>query len=320
MIGSLNANIADRTLDRSDLHSVQLIDSMSSVRPVEFFSDWGALGISSMCWHPDNPYIFYVATESALFRIALSDGQYERLEISNLADVHEITIIDNVIWIANTGHDQIVAYDIKQGKVTQRLNLSDYRASVSTSEDDPDTVAVDTFHCNQVFQGYDGSLYVLVHAVSGRQLKKKVARKLLRTQADGGVINLTNDQRYSINLKAPHSVRLVDNSYWIFDSMRFKIDILDKDWNFVQSVETRGFGRGGYYDSDNGTFFAGISATRKRYLRLLPAGEAVPNTVQVFDVKSYTERGKISIPNVEQINNVYCLPIDVADALINLAG
>ena len=92
-----------------------------------------------------------------------------------------------------------------------------------------------------------------------------------------------------------------------FDSARFKLSVFDREWNFIRAIDTRGFGRGGDLDGRAGLYYAGVSATRKRYSACCPAAESVPNMVQVFDTNTYAELGSIRIPNVEQILNVYCL-------------
>lgn len=86
----------------------------------------------------------------------------------------------------------------------------------------------------------------------------------------------------------------------------------------LKSIDTKGFGRGGDLDNELGYYYAGVSETRKRYLGLFPGGEAVPNMVQIVSIKDYKIIKSIKIPYVEQLNNVYCISKDVADALLAL--
>lgn len=318
VIGSLNANPADREISRQNIKTLQCIDEHYTITPVEFFNSWGELGMSSMCYHPSDIYTLYIASSSEVFVFYLRDKKYEKLDIPNLTDIHEISMIGNCVWISNTKHDEIVSYDIVQKKVSERINLSDFKSNTpEEGESDADVEVVDKFHCNLVFQGYDGDLYILVHHTSGRQLMKRIAQKFIKSQGNGGVVNISKRKRYPLNFKAPHSVRLINNQYWAFDSGHFELKIFDKNWNFLRTIDTKGFGRGGDVDTEKNIYYGGVSETRKRYLGLFPGGEAVPNMVQVFSVPEYKLIDSIKIPNIEQINNVYCLQKDVADLLLN---
>lgn len=320
VIGSLNANPADRAIDRNDIRSMQLIDDKNRITPIAFFNTWGELGMSSMCWHKNDPYTLYIASSSEVFRFSLKEKKHTVLDIPNLTDIHEISMIGNKIWISNTKHDEIVSYDIVADKVGERINLTDFKSNTpEEGEEEADVEVVDKFHCNLVFEGHEGDLYILVHHTSGRQLMKRIAQKFIKSQGNGGVVDITKRKRYPLNFKAPHSVRLIDDNYWVFDSGHFELKVFDKQWNFLRSLDTKGFGRGGDLDTALNFYYAGVSETRKRYLGLFPGGEAVPNMVQVFDTKNYKQVGSIKIPNIEQINNVYCLDRDVADALMQFS-
>jgi hypothetical protein len=322
VIGALNVNSADRALERAEVDTLQLIDNENAITPVRFFDAWGEMGMSSMCWIPEDPYTLYIASDCEVFRFCLRNKSYVRLDIDGLGDIHEISIIDDKLWITNTRYDQIVAYDLVAGTVSDWINLADFRPTEPEApQTDQHSSVIDRFHCNQVFQDYQGNCHILAHALSGRQLVAKVGKVVVKISAlDGGVSDITGSEKHALGLKAPHSVRLIDDNYWVFDSARFKLSVFDQQWNFIRSMDTRGFGRGGDLDSERGIYYAGVSATRKRYLGVLPGGDAIPNMVQVFDSRSYTELGCIQIPKVEQILNVYCLDRDVADKLLLLAA
>ena len=318
VIGSLNANPADREISRDNIRSMQLIDEDTKIVPVNFFNAWGDLGMSSMCWHTNDPYVLYIASSNEIFRFILKENRYEKLEIPNLTDIHEITMIGNFIWISNTKHDEIVSYNIDTNSIGERINLTDFKSNApEEGESDADTEVVDKFHCNLIFEGYEGDLYILVHHTSGRQLMKRIAQKFIKSQGNGGVVNISKRKRFPLNFKAPHSVRKINNQYWVFDSGHFELKIFDKNWNFLRTMDTKGFGRGGDLDSNKNLYYGGVSETRKRYLGLFPGGEAVPNMVQVISVPDYKLIGSVKIPNIEQINNVYCLQKEVADLLLN---
>ena len=318
VIGSLNANPADREIDRENIRSMQLIDDQEKILPVNFFNTWGDLGMSSMCWHEKDPFVLYIASSNEVFRFFLKENRFQKLEIPNLTDIHEITMIGNLIWISNTKHDEIVSYNIDSDSIIERINLSDFKSNTpEEGESDADTEVVDKFHCNLIFEGYEGDLYILVHHTSGRQLMKRIAQKFIKSQGNGGVVNIVKRKRHPLNFKAPHSVRKINNQYWVFDSGHFELKIFDKSWNFLRTMDTKGFGRGGDLDVERNLYYGGVSETRKRYLGLFPGGEAVPNMVQVVSIADYKLIGSIKIPNIEQINNVYCLRKEVADMLMN---
>ena len=319
VIGSLNANPADRAISRQDIRSMQVIDENGKIHPVNFFNTWGELGMSSMCFHPNDPFVFYLASSSEVFKFMLKENRYEQLDIPNLTDIHEISMIGEQVWISNTKHDEIVSYNIRTNRVDQRINLSDFKSNTpEEGEGEADVEVVDKFHCNLIFEGYEGDLYILVHHTSGRQLMKRIAQKFIKSQGNGGVVDITEKKRYPLNFKAPHSVRRINNQYWVFDSGHFELKVFDKNWNFLRTMDTKGFGRGGDLDVGRNVYYAGVSETRKRYLGLFPGGEAVPNMVQVFNINNYKLAGSIKIPNIEQINNVYCLSKEVADKLLQL--
>lgn len=319
VIGSLNANPADRVLTREQIKTIQLIDGSGVVTPIPFFNDWGELGMSSMASHPEHPYIIFFASSNAIFRFDLKSGEYKNLEIPNLTDIHEISIIGNELWISNTKHDEIVGFDIAANVISKRINLSDFKSSAPEEGEDADDVeVVDKFHCNLVFEGYDKDKYILVHHTSGRQLMKRIAQKFIKSQGNGGVVNIHNHKRYPLNFKAPHSVRKVNGNYWVFDSGHFELKVFDQNWKFVKSIDTKGFGRGADMDVELGVYYGGVSETRKRYLGLFPGGEAVPNMVQIISIQDYKIIKTIQIPHVEQLNNVYCIKGEIAEALLAL--
>lgn len=318
VIGSLNANPADREIKRETIKSMQIIDENNTILPVNYFNSWGELGMSSMCYHPDDIYTLYIASSNEIFKFQLKEKKIEKLNIPNLTDIHEISMIGNHIWISNTKHDEIVSYDVKENIIRERINLSDFKSNtLEEGEGEEGVEVVDKFHCNLIFEGYEGDLYILVHHTSGRQLMKRIAQKFIKSQGNGGVVNITKRKRYPLNFKAPHSVRRINNQYWAFDSGHFELKIFDKNWNFLRTMDTKGFGRGGDIDAERNMYYGGVSETRKRYLGLFPGGEAVPNMVQVFSIQDYKLIGSINIPNIEQINNVYCLQKDVAELLLN---
>jgi hypothetical protein len=317
---SLNAKEEDRYLERSEIYPVQIVLEDSIIK-LPFFHKWGKLGVSSAVYLNDHEIVFYLSTGSDLILLKVGDKiVVQHLEIPYLDDVHEMTLIDDLLWLANTGYDEAVAYDLLENKVVRRIQLKKFMLRGNVIDEVTDRKAdeiqeVDHFHCNQIFKGIDGKLYGLVHHVTGRQIITRVAKKILKKQGDGGVIDLESGRQFQLWLKSPHTVRIVNGDYWVFDSGSNMVNVYDKDWQIKKKIVTAGLGRGAALSATTGLFYAGISAKRKRYLK---AGEiSKGNMVQVFRSQDGVHVGEIKIADgLEQINNVYLVPRDVADALI----
>lgn len=325
IFGSLNAKKEDRYLDRSSIYPIQIIDN-DSVKKAQFFQNWGELGISSSAYTAKNSnkdLTFYLSTGPDLIELELKNKPSIRyLEIPRLNDVHELTLIDNLLWLANTGYDEAVAYDIFEHKVVHRMQLKRFNINASLfnkglPENATETQEIDHFHCNQIFQGIDSKLYALVHHVTGKQLITRVAKKILKKQGDGGVIELESGRRIQLWLKSPHTVRIINSHYWVFDSGNNSLNIYDQNWNLEAKLPTKGFGRGAALSNDDNFYYVGISEKRKRYLA---EGEhSTGNIIQVFDTQNRGCIGEITIPDgLEQINNVYLVQQEEAQTLANL--
>ena len=322
VLGSLNAKQQDRTLKRSSVRPVQLILD-GSVEPVPFFDEWGRLGVSSLAFHPERPTTLYVTTGADLSRVELESRRTTELEVPHLRDIHEMSVIGGTLWLANTGFDEVIAFDIALERVSKRMklavNASSPRISTRTEEAKDGAVEViDRFHCNQIFDGYDGELYVLVHHVTGKQLIRRIGRKLIKNQGNGGVIDLTTRRGIQLDLKGPHSVEKVGGSYWVFDSGRATVNIYDRTWVLQEKLSTRGWGRGAGVSESLGLFYAGVSATRKRYLGMGPRAQRAPNMVRIFSIKSREPVKDVELSCIEQVNNVYVISRSTALALLEL--
>jgi hypothetical protein len=301
--GALNAKEADRSLTRNEVKSVQIHQGSVS-QEVPFFNTWGELGVSSFAFHPDKEHFVYGTIGSDFFEVDLNSKKVIYFELENLIDVHEITLIDRDIWLSNTGRDEVVCFNLDEKVVSKRFFLNQFRSDLKRNQD-KGSLKQDKFHCNQIFKGGDGDLYCLVHHTTGIQLMKKVASKLLKTQGNGGVINLTSNKVHALNLKAPHSVRIVNDEYWVFSSGHSTINIYDFSWNKKKVMETSGWGRGAAVSKDNQFFFAGISETRKRYTNIF--GKTTPNKIEIFDTKTYKSIDEVILKDIEQVNNVYLI-------------
>ena len=330
VLGSLHAFPQDRKLERSRVRPVQIIMD-GEVHYASFFNTWGEWGVISMAPHPKEPGIMYVATETELFKVDLARQEVVDFGIPELRDLHELTMAKDTLWLANTGLDQIVAFDIAREHVTKRVNLSAYGSSPKISshpvedEDDQRQLAGDvkeeaeTFHCNQVFEGFDGDRYVLVHYTLGNsQLIRRAARKLLGRQGNGGIINLSTGEATCLGLKGPHTLRKVRGDYWVCDSGRSRISVYSPDWIPRGTVPSRGWVRGAATSETLGLYYVGISRFRRRYLALNPTVPQTPNMVQAISMQTGETLGELELSGVDRVTNVYVIPRDVAGAMLDL--
>lgn len=302
ILGSLNAKKEDRSLPRRALRPMQALFD-GRIIPISHFDDWGELGISAMAWQDGDPNTLYLTTGAELIRLNLEERKWTDLELDLLSDVHEMTCSEDKLWLANTGRDEVVVYDIDHATITERIKLSLYEDEDMTNGTD----VVRTFHCNQVFAGYDGHRYILVHHISGRQVKKRFRNRIVKSQGDGGVINMTTGERIPLGLKAPHSVRRLQDQYWLLDSGHSTVNIYDTRWNLLAILKTYGWGRGADFSTENNSFYVGISAKRKRYLDLIPGQKQNANMVQFFDTRTLEPKDRVIVSHVEQVNNLYLM-------------
>jgi hypothetical protein len=325
VLGSLNANPQDRYLERSQIQPVQLIDHCG-IRPVPFFAKFGRLGVSSLACHPNKPSRLYVTTGNELLKVEPLERRIVDLKVPRLQDVHEITMVGHTLWLANTGYDEALAFDVSRECVSRRVTLTAYASKSNIEENnawhraEKDTELVDRFHCNQVFEGFDGELYALVHHVSGKQIMMRLVaktKKIVKRQGNGGVVGLSNGRRIPLGLRGPHTVRKVDGNYWVFDSGNATLNIYGPTWKLKEKLSTEGYGRGASNSRELGLFYAGVSETRKRYVKLERSHSESPNMVLVFSTKTKKSLGKVVLSGIEQVNNIYTVPSSTALALLN---
>lgn len=304
--GSLCAQPSDRWMDRSEVRPLQYIDR-SGIASFEWADRIGELGFGSCAWDTGSRR-FYFSTGPDLHVIDLDRGDRRVIEVSGLKDVHEILWHDGLLQVANTGHDEVVAIDAASGEVRDRFPL---RSGSSNGLGE----VKDRHHLNQVFVGVDGEYWGLVHHVEGRQVVRVIATKALKTQGDGGVVRLGDGRRVPLRLTAPHSVTIVGDHAWIFDSGRRRLLEFDEEWAPVATVETMGWGRGAALDADRKVIFGGISPLRRRYLEAAGLKEDPAAFVEAYDLRARSPMGAVRVAEVEQINNVYLVDRELLDAL-----
>jgi hypothetical protein len=339
ILGSLHAFLQDSELERSKVKSVQIVLD-GEVRHARFFDTWGERGLISLAYHREQPDILYAATSTKVLKVDLQKRDVVDFEIPNLRDIHELTLIANTLWIANTQGDEAVAFDPSRGRVVKRVSLEMYGSTpkiTDTAEDEyharheneerelvvDERDVVDKFHCNQVFKGLEGDQYALVHYVLGNQLRvtqlaRRVARKMLRRQANGGVINLTTGQVIPLGLKGPHTVRKVRGEYWICDSANSQINIYDPNWDLKKKIPSKGWVRGADVSEPLGLYYVGISKFRRRYLTVNPTIQQTPNMVQAISIETKAPVGELELSGIEQVTNLYVVPREVALAMLEL--
>jgi len=324
VLGALNGQLQDRYLERSEVRPVQVVDGRG-VRPVPFFDSWGEFGVSSLASRPAAPMVLYVTTGPDLLKVDLSEGSVTELGVPKLRSVHEMTVVGDTLWLANTRFDEVVAFDLAEERVVSRLGFTAPDSALDSEAHNalPETgetaeEVVKKFHCNQVFVGFDGELYGLVHHVSGKQLVRRVAQKLIKNHGNGGLISLRDGCGVSLKLKGPHTVRKVRGEYWVFDSGRYTINVYDKGWSLRRTLSTTGWGRGASISERLDVFYAGVSEMRRRYSGARKSRKDIPNMVLAFSMETGEPLGRTVLSGIEQVNNVYTVSREVARALLDL--
>ncbi|MEX0720274.1 MAG: DUF4915 domain-containing protein [Balneolaceae bacterium] len=308
ILGSQNAKVEDQKLKRSEIRPVQILYKNGEVKPVNFFKEWGEVGVSSIAWDERFSGELFISINDEIRRFDGPNKTYSTLDLGKIGDLHDIHFIDGLLWVSNTEYDEAIAYDAKQGEVSHRISLDEFRLKLDDISDGEEYKKVkDRFHCNQVFRNYNDELCVLIHSISGWQFYRVLFEMLVKKQGDGGVINLENNEVHQLKLQSPHSVRKIKDQYWIQDSSDLSTKIFDKDWKHSATIKTGGFGRGVDFSEEENIAYIGLSSTRKRYLKVIPTSDYHVNRVFVADINLKKKITEIPVPNIEQMDNVYIL-------------
>lgn len=312
--GSMSSNPEDRSLRRDQIWPVQVVMD-GSAYPVPFFRTAGELGVSSIAfvnpYDPSAPVFFSAGSD--LCQLDCESRSVLDCGLQELVDVHEISHEQNLILIANTGADEVLSYSLGGGGVT-RVSLHPFRTRVNTLSE-AGRRAADRFHVNQAFRGLDGHLWALVHHFEGWQLLRRVMGSVIKTQGDGGVLDLDKKVAINLNLAAPHSVRIVNDEYWLMNSACNEIVVYSRVWQKLRTIPTIGWGRG--LAICGGIAYAGLSPVRKRYR--LPSDRSTPRPfLQAVRVSTGEPLAHALVLNVEQVNNVYCVARTVGEQLASL--
>ncbi|MTI88343.1 MAG: hypothetical protein FH748_10275 [Balneolaceae bacterium] len=316
ILGSQNAKTEDQKLSRSEVKPVQVLTKAGQLKPIHFFNGWGEVGVSSIAWHSRYKDELFVSVNDEIRRLNIYTRNYQVLLLESIGDIHDICFIDGLLWISNTEYDEAIAYDPRKEEEVRRISLDSFRMEPEGLDENEEYEKVkDRFHCNQVFKNYDGDLCVLIHSISGWQFYRVIFEMLVKKQGDGGVINLDTGEVKQLRLQSPHSVRLVNNEYWVQDSGDLSTKIYSRSWEHIDTIKTGGFGRG--YDCDEGEDIAytGLSATRKRYLKIIPTLDHLANRIFVSEIKSRKKIDEIPLLHIEQVDNVHILDEQLRHAL-----
>jgi hypothetical protein len=118
VVGSLATKAADRNLARHEINPVQVFTA-EGIEPVRAL-DCGEFGLSSLVIRPEAGVV-YGSSGNDFFRLDLDDGTVTDLGLTDLKDSQEVTEIDGTLWIANTGRDEAIAFDVATEKVVRRV-------------------------------------------------------------------------------------------------------------------------------------------------------------------------------------------------------
>lgn len=312
--GSLSSNPADRSLNRSQVWPVQVIvDGEAHVAPL--LREVGKRGISALAFvdPSDAAAPVFLTCGETLSEFRAGNRTIRDCGLKALVDVHEISWERDRILLANTGNDEVVVFS-PRGRECTRLSLDPLRRHGGTPQEGVDRHVVDRFHANQAFRGLDGNLWALVHHVKGRQLLRSMLGGVIKSQGDGGVLNLDQSIGIDLNLAAPHSVRIVGEEYWLMNSGCREIVTYSRAWQKRCVISCLGWGRGLAICGD--IAYAGISPIRRRYHSLIGGPSSEP-TIQALRISTGEPVAHATLFNLEQVNNIYCVARSVGMALLH---
>jgi hypothetical protein len=325
VVGSQAFNEADRSLDRLQIRSLQILRAGATVSRGRF-DRLGARGLRDFLPLHDGVHAL-TTTANDLVLHNLSTNAQATWAVHDLADIHTLTAVGESVLVASTATDEIVEIGL-DGSVRDRVSLAGLRhdkaqpiahdkvfgGAVGTGGRDTqgETLhAQDHFHANEAFVGHDNHRYAVVHHASGFRPILHATNRLVG-HGSGGVVDLTDMRAYDLELVAPHSARCVPGGYAVIDSGRQRLVLADPSWTATGSVDLPGWGRGFGISPHASTWFVGISATRRRYLR--PKQTSAPNAVAV--VRSGRTVATRAITGVEQIWSVHVVSLIFAELLL----
>jgi hypothetical protein len=318
VVGSQAFNEADRTMDRADVRSLQVLTAGASISGGRF-DHIGVRGLRDFLPIHDGVHALATTANDLVLHNLVDDAQ-ATWPVEGLADIHALTPVEEGVLVASTATDVVWeigldgnprgSIDLAPLRHRQARPIAHDRALGGVFGGAP-VEATDHFHANEAFIGHDGHRYAVVHHVAGFRPMINATNRLVGHGA-GGVIDLDDMRAYDLELVGPHSARLTPDGYVILDSGRNRALFTDRNWVRRGELELAGWGRGFAQSADGSRWFIGISATRRRYLR---AGQtATPNAVTVVaDGRVVATR---PVDAVEQIWSVHLVTDSFARNLI----
>jgi hypothetical protein len=327
VVGSQAFNEADRSLERSDIRSLQILRPTATISRGRFDA-FGARGLRDFLALHDGVHALTTTANDLVLHNLVTNAQ-ATWAVSDLADIHTLTAEGEAVLVASTATDEVVEIGL-DGVVRGRVGLAPLRhenaqpiahdkmfggvvgGGANARVDPAETLhAQDHFHANEAFTGHDGHRYAVVHHASGFRPILHATNRLVG-HGSGGVVDLTTMRAYDLELVAPHSARLVDGGYAIIDSGRQRLVLTEADWTPTGEIALPGWGRGFGVSADRRNWYVGISATRRRYLR--PRQTSAPNAVAVVR-EGHTVATRV-ITGVEQIWSVHVVASEFAERLL----
>lgn len=215
--------------------------------------------------------------------------------LTGLHDVHELSVDRDSLWIPNTGSNELLTVSMSGGVEHHDLG-SGYH------------------HCNQVFRCAAGALWALVHHIHGRQLLRRVAGRILKSQGDGGLLSLDHQDNLELRLAAPHSARVINGENWILDSGRAVVRRYSPEWTELGEIALGGWGRGAHVTPGEAFMYVGLSPLRRRYQSVSQVPAIQRPEVHVIDVERQTVVEKLPVHGIDQINGLLFASVDAVRA------
>jgi hypothetical protein len=282
VLGSLSNDEHDRLDSEDSLRPVQVLRS-GQFDPLDV--DWPSdLGASTGV--PFNGGVALASQSTIHMRDAILTG---------LHDVHELSVDRDSLWIPNTGSNELLSVSIS-GDVERHYLGSGYH------------------HCNQVFRCAAGARWGLVHHIHGRQLLRRVAGRILKSQGDGGLLSLDHEDNIELRLAAPHSARVINGENWILDSGRAVVRRYSADWTELGQIALGGWGRGAQVTLDEAFMYVGLSPLRRRYQSVSQVSAIRKPEVHVIDVERQEVVERLPVDGIDQINGLLFASVDAVRA------
>lgn len=203
----------------------------------------------------DNPYIpsisdWWVGWGAANYNeklylsecngIRIVDNQFNTLKRYHnkdlLYDVHDLNIIQDKIYVANTGCDRVEIFDLDLNHLeTIDLHNLSKLCNIKTKSKDKESALYDSFHINFI-EEHKGDIYLTFSFIYEKYGNFKINMKfpffqISPKQSPGAIYNLSKRTFFAKNLKGVHDGVWVKNSVWVTHTHNMSIDVFKEDGN-----------------------------------------------------------------------------------------